>query len=33
MKEIAVGFLLAGLVAQLGNGFFESLFITDAPAR
>ena len=31
-KEIAIGFLLAGFVAQLGNGFFNSLFITDAPA-
>jgi uncharacterized protein len=31
-KEVAVGFLLAGFVAQLGNGFFESLFITHAPA-
>src|SRR5207248_2310399 len=26
------GFLLAGLVAQLGNGFFESLFVRSAPA-
>ena len=25
-REIATGFLLAGFVAQLGNGFFESLF-------
>jgi uncharacterized membrane protein YraQ (UPF0718 family)/YHS domain-containing protein len=31
-KEVAVGFLLAGFIAQLGNGFFESLFITRAPA-
>jgi uncharacterized membrane protein YraQ (UPF0718 family) len=31
-REIAVGFLLAGFVAQLGNGFFESLFIHNAPA-
>jgi uncharacterized membrane protein YraQ (UPF0718 family)/YHS domain-containing protein len=31
-KEITVGFLLAGFVAQLGNGFFESLFIRHAPA-
>ncbi len=30
-KEIAVGFLLAGFIAQLGNGFFESLFLTHAP--
>jgi uncharacterized membrane protein YraQ (UPF0718 family)/YHS domain-containing protein len=26
-KEIAVGFLLAGFVAQLGNGFFNGLFL------
>jgi uncharacterized membrane protein YraQ (UPF0718 family) len=31
-REIAVGFLLAGFVAQLGNGFFEHLFIRHAPA-
>ncbi|MCL2420198.1 MAG: permease [Conexibacteraceae bacterium] len=31
-KEIAIGFLLAGFVAQLGNHFFESLFIRNAPA-
>jgi YHS domain-containing protein/uncharacterized membrane protein YraQ (UPF0718 family) len=31
-KEIAAGFLLAGLVAQLGDDFFNRLFITDAPA-
>jgi uncharacterized membrane protein YraQ (UPF0718 family) len=31
-REIAAGFLLAGFIAQLGNGFFESLFIHDAPA-
>ncbi|HEV3320593.1 MAG TPA: permease [Solirubrobacteraceae bacterium] len=31
-REIAVGFLLAGFIAQLGNGFFESLFIANAPA-
>jgi YHS domain-containing protein len=31
-KEIAIGFLLAGFIAQLGNGFFESLFIKSAPA-
>jgi uncharacterized protein len=31
-KEIAIGFLLAGFLAQLGNGFFESLFIQHAPA-
>jgi uncharacterized membrane protein YraQ (UPF0718 family)/YHS domain-containing protein len=31
-KEIALGFLLAGFIAQLGNGFFEQLFIRSAPA-
>jgi uncharacterized membrane protein YraQ (UPF0718 family) len=31
-REIAVGFLLAGFIAQLGHGFFESLFIVHAPA-
>jgi uncharacterized protein len=31
-KEIALGFLLAGFVAQLGNGFLEALFIHHAPA-
>jgi len=31
-KEITVGFFLAGFVAQLGNGFFNSLFLKDAPA-
>jgi uncharacterized protein len=31
-KEITLGFLLAGFIAQLGNGFFETLFITNAPA-
>jgi YHS domain-containing protein len=30
-KEIVVGFLLAGFVAQLGNGFFSSLFVRHAP--
>jgi uncharacterized membrane protein YraQ (UPF0718 family) len=30
-KEITVGFLLAGFIAQLGNGFFNSLFIRNAP--
>src|SRR5437588_335174 len=30
-KEVAVGFLLAGFVAQLGNGFFNGLFLTGAP--
>jgi uncharacterized protein len=31
-KEITLGFLLAGFIAQFGNGFFEHLFIRDAPA-
>ncbi len=31
-KEIALGFLLAGFIAQFGNGFFQHLFIRDAPA-
>jgi uncharacterized protein len=31
-REIAAGFVLAGFVAQLGDGFFESLFIRNAPA-
>ena len=31
-KEITIGFLLAGYIAQLGNGFFEHLFIRNAPA-
>ncbi|HEY7075522.1 MAG TPA: permease [Solirubrobacteraceae bacterium] len=31
-KEIAIGFLLAGVVAQLGDDFFNRLFVTDAPA-
>jgi uncharacterized protein len=31
-KEIALGFLLAGFIAQLGNGFFQHLFIRNAPA-
>jgi hypothetical protein len=31
-REIAVGFLLAGFVAQLGNGFFNHLFIRHAAA-
>jgi hypothetical protein len=30
-REITVGFLLAGFIAQLGNDFFNSLFISDAP--
>jgi uncharacterized protein len=30
-KEISIGFLLAGFVAQLGDDFFNSLFIKNAP--
>jgi uncharacterized membrane protein YraQ (UPF0718 family)/YHS domain-containing protein len=30
-KEIGIGFLLAGFIGLLGNDFFNSLFITDAP--
>ena len=28
-REITVGFLLAGFIAQLGNGFFNGLFLSD----
>src|SRR5580692_8228051 len=31
-REITIGFLLAGFIAQFGNGFFEHLFIRHAPA-
>jgi hypothetical protein len=31
-KEISVGFLLAGFVAQLGDGFFNGLFLKGSPA-
>jgi uncharacterized protein len=31
-KEITIGFLLAGYIAQFGNGFFQHLFIRHAPA-
>jgi uncharacterized membrane protein YraQ (UPF0718 family)/YHS domain-containing protein len=31
-KEITIGFVLAGFIGQLGNGFFDTLFITHAPA-
>jgi uncharacterized membrane protein YraQ (UPF0718 family)/YHS domain-containing protein len=31
-KEILIGFLLAGFVAQLGDDFFNSLFLHDAPS-
>ena len=30
-KEISIGFLLAGFIGLLGNDFFNSLFIEDAP--
>jgi uncharacterized membrane protein YraQ (UPF0718 family)/YHS domain-containing protein len=30
-KEITAGFFLAGFIALLGDDFFNSLFITDAP--
>ncbi|HEX6712369.1 MAG TPA: permease [Thermoleophilaceae bacterium] len=31
-KEITIGFLLAGYIAQLGDDFFNGLFVKDAPA-
>ena len=31
-KEITLGFLIAGFVAQLGNGVLQSLFLRHAPA-
>jgi len=31
-REIAIGFLIAGFVAQLGNGFLGGLFLHRAPA-
>ena len=31
-KEIGIGFLIAGFIALLGNGFFSSLFVERAPA-
>jgi uncharacterized membrane protein YraQ (UPF0718 family)/YHS domain-containing protein len=31
-KEILVGFFLAGFIALLGDGFFNGLFVKDAPA-
>jgi uncharacterized membrane protein YraQ (UPF0718 family) len=30
-KEITIGFLLAGFIGQLGDDFFNVLFVTDAP--
>jgi len=31
-REIAIGFLLAGFIGLLGNGFFQALFLQSAPA-
>jgi uncharacterized membrane protein YraQ (UPF0718 family)/YHS domain-containing protein len=31
-REIVIGFLLAGFVAQLGDGFFNGLFLQGSPA-
>jgi len=31
-KEFSLGFLLAGFIAQLGDGFFGHLFVRNAPA-
>jgi uncharacterized membrane protein YraQ (UPF0718 family) len=31
-KEITVGFLLAGFIALLGDDFFNSVFVSDAPS-
>jgi uncharacterized membrane protein YraQ (UPF0718 family)/YHS domain-containing protein len=31
-KEVALGFLLAGFIGQLPDSFFNSLFLTQAPA-
>jgi uncharacterized protein len=31
-RDIVIGFVLAGFVGLLGNDFFKSLFIVDAPA-
>jgi hypothetical protein len=31
-REIGIGFLLAGFIGLLGNGFFQALFLTSAPA-
>jgi uncharacterized membrane protein YraQ (UPF0718 family) len=30
-KEIGIGFLLAGFIGLLGNDFFNTLFVSDAP--
>jgi YHS domain-containing protein len=31
-KEITIGFVLAGFVAQIGNGFLHSVFLTSSPS-
>ncbi len=31
-KEVLLGFFLAGFIAQLGNDFFNALFLKDAPS-
>jgi uncharacterized protein len=31
-KEVSIGFLLAGFIGLLGDDFFNSLFVEDAPA-
>jgi uncharacterized membrane protein YraQ (UPF0718 family) len=31
-KEVALGFLLAGYIAQFGDDFFNGLFVKDAPS-
>lgn len=31
-REIGIGFLVAGFIGLLGNGFFQALFLTSAPA-
>jgi YHS domain-containing protein/uncharacterized membrane protein YraQ (UPF0718 family) len=31
-REIGIGFLLAGFIGLLGNGFFQALFVQSAPA-
>ncbi len=31
-REIGIGFLLAGFIGLLGNGFFQALFLQSAPA-
>ena len=32
-KEIAIGFLIAGFVAQLGDSFFNGLFLNELRRR